>query len=207
MAVSQGNSERGWQNPAFRRGLVIALAAAIAAAVATRGSRNTNGNPVPKAPVSFNEEATPAEELQQRLERQLGDIMTAVFGTPLHELAPDTIRQMEQLMQPYPGAVLNQKESNYENTEAGGALYRLIYDVPDTPEQVKAWLEKEWAPDYLTVRESVSGLKGYTVEIRVPGAKIERDLLIVSIPDAVTGEAKTQVWVMIRNTLQGQSAT
>jgi len=160
-----------------------------------------------KSPVEF-AKGSEADQLQARLEQQLSELAGSMFSSPFAVLTPENRAQVEQLAKPYPKATFEEKSSSYEESPQQGQLYRLIYNSPDSVKEVLAWYQKEWAAEYLTVREHTDGLDGYTLQVRVPGLHVERDIMIIAVPDPVTEQPTTQIWVTIRNTLvPGQDPT
>jgi|GEM_PF-5849907 len=155
--------------------------------------------PVNEAPIEFTA-GSDESQMRVQLEEKLGEIAMSVFGNPFKVITADNVTQIEKLSKPYPEATFNPKASSYQESEADGQVYRLIYDTKAEPKAILEWYQKEWSPEYLTIHEHKSGLAGYTIEIRVPGLQVERDILIVAIPDKITQVPSTQIWVTVKNT-------
>ena len=158
-------------------------------------------------PVQF-AEPSEAEQVQARLEEMMGQIAAQAFGKAMGELTPENVTQVEQLAKPYPGATLDMPASSYEETDTEGQVYRLTYTTSDSPTQVKDWYESEWAEGYRTTKPNQpGGLEGFTIAIQVPGVQIAHEIVIVSVPDLLTGTSATQIWVTIRKTLLAAPVT
>lgn len=192
---------------AIARPALLPVRIALAAVVLVLGGSATwwFGRPktttvsVEKAPIEF-AAGSDQSQLQQQLEAKIGEYALSIFGSPFKVITDDNITQIEKLIKPYPEATFNAKASSYQESEKDGQVYRLIYDTESEPKTILEWYQKEWAADYLTIHEHESGLAGYSIEIRVPGLHVERDVLIFSVPDKITRELSTQIWVTVRNT-------
>ncbi|HYE79096.1 MAG TPA: hypothetical protein VEI97_14030 [bacterium] len=178
--------------------VVLLVAVAAVAGVLTRRALY----PPRTASTATAEDEGPKTE-QERVEAKLQAMMAAVtaqmFDSPFLEMTPENQKQIEQVSKPYPNATLDAAASSYVESPEEGQVYRMVYKTDDSVDQVKGWYEKDIHPDYRTVHENQTGMKAYTFQVKVPGLKIEREILIFQPPPVAGAEPTTEIWVTIRN--------